>query len=325
MVARLTYEEFPPEKPEWTVTPHEARVLRSALREVSPLAEWTEEAWIPTPEEARNARRSWRRAPGNSESVRQRQILVGSTLFAAIFHFIVGPLVLPGLYSEGDVLKRMATHVEPLEVQVVMWAPAQEPEPPPVEVVKMDVVAPTPAVVEPPRRVARTLRKAPRKASIAPPERKTVVAGNAVVTPIVSQTEGEIEVAGSGEAVGAPDDTGIAVDSLRGIAPVPGIDMDALFASYVSRVGRDVKRDFRYPRSLVRSRVEGTVVIEIIVDRIGRIQGYKVAQSSGSRQLDRAALKAMKTIQSVSVPPDGLEWTERAIRVPFVYRLKRSA
>ena len=104
----------------------------------------------------------------------------------------------------------------------------------------------------------------------------------------------------------------------------PGPDLDQLFASYVSRVGRDVQRDFSYPRSLIRAGLEGTVVIEILVGDRGQIHGYKVAQSSGSRHLDRAALKAMKSISSVSAPPADLEWVKRSIRVPFVYRLKRS-
>lgn len=324
LVAQPTFEEPPlddVEKREWTVTRKEARRLRSQLRSVRPLVEESQEGWIPSAEEAAEARRSLRRASGDPENQSQRRTLAGAILLAAVLHFVAGPMLLPGLYSERDVLQRMSTHTLPVAVQVAVWMPPTEASPAPV--VTAEKVAPVQKVVQeakPAKPAATTRRRVAKKAKPTPkPAVKTVVAGNAAVTPVIASRASAVEVAGSGETLG-PEDASGEVAGNSG----PVVDLDALFTTYVSRVGRDVHRDFRYPRSLIRAGVEGTVIIEIIVDGLGRIQDYKIAKSSGNRQLDKAALKAMKSVGEVSAPPAGLGWVQRAIQVPFVYQLKRS-
>lgn len=46
-----------------------------------------------------------------------------------------------------------------------------------------------------------------------------------------------------------------------------------------------------YPRVALRDRLTGTVMLEVLVDIDGRPLDVKIAQSSGHRQLDRAALE----------------------------------
>ena len=332
MVAQRTFEEEPPregeERREWTVSRREARVLSAQLRAVRVAPEEVPERWAPSPDEVRDAQQLLRGSREDAEGREQRRTLWGALVAAAVLHFVAGPALLPSLYSEGDVLKRMAQNtLAPPPVQVVVWTAPEEsaPEPPPVAESVTQVEAPP--VVKKTRPAAskrKARRTASRTTSAEKPKRKTVVAGNAEVSPVVSNEASGVEVAGSGDAVTGPESTSDAPAESAAVAG-PGPDLDALFASYVNRVGRDVQRDFRYPRALLRAGVEGTVIIEILVDESGQIHGYKVASSSGSRQLDRAALKAMKSISAVSAPPAGLKWAKRSIRVPFVYRLKRSA
>ncbi|MDZ4811373.1 MAG: energy transducer TonB [Pseudomonadota bacterium] len=52
---------------------------------------------------------------------------------------------------------------------------------------------------------------------------------------------------------------------------------------------------WRYPREAMRHRAQGTVMLRVQLDADGAATQVKLAQSSGSSVLDRAALKAAKS------------------------------
>lgn len=91
---------------------------------------------------------------------------------------------------------------------------------------------------------------------------------------------------------------------------------------YYTTLRRHLDRNYVYPRRAQLARIEGVVLIEIVVDARGKILRRRIIRSSGSPILDEAAMKAVAKVSSVPAPPSELPWTRRAIRVPFNYQLK---
>jgi periplasmic protein TonB len=107
--------------------------------------------------------------------------------------------------------------------------------------------------------------------------------------------------------------------------PQPSINLDAIYASYRATVHGSFKRRSHYPRKADRAGLEGTVVVEVVIDAQGNVVKRSLITSSGHRILDNAALRSVKTISRLPAPPSELKWSRRAIRVPFVYRARTNA
>ena len=95
-----------------------------------------------------------------------------------------------------------------------------------------------------------------------------------------------------------------------------------LIKTYYGTLSSYLRRNYEYPRRARLAAIEGTVLIEIVVDREGKVLSTRVARSSGHEILDKAALASISKLRTVPAPPDGLAWTRRAIRVPLRYSLK---
>jgi protein TonB len=70
-------------------------------------------------------------------------------------------------------------------------------------------------------------------------------------------------------------------------------DADAATSATTS-TGKSHER-WRYPYDARKQRAEGTVVLQVELDATGKADSVKLAASSGSSTLDRAALKAAKS------------------------------
>ena len=55
---------------------------------------------------------------------------------------------------------------------------------------------------------------------------------------------------------------------------------------------RRVYSEIRYPRAAVRRNLEGSLELDITLDRSGELVGIEVAQSSGYAMLDKSAMTA---------------------------------
>jgi protein TonB len=107
-------------------------------------------------------------------------------------------------------------------------------------------------------------------------------------------------------------------------APEPGAASAALSAEVAaaqavlaSLRGRIVER-IRYPTLARANGWKGTVLLEMLLDAEGRLQGLAVRRSSGYTVLDRAASALVRSITPVDNP------LGRALRieVPIVYELR---
>ncbi|NUN15203.1 MAG: energy transducer TonB [Myxococcales bacterium] len=94
---------------------------------------------------------------------------------------------------------------------------------------------------------------------------------------------------------------------------------------YASEIAKILRQHFPYPRAASRRGLEGTVVLEVIVDQDGVILSYRIGQSSEVSVLDDAALQAISQLKNVPKPPEILAWNSGTIRVPITYRLGESA
>ena len=95
-----------------------------------------------------------------------------------------------------------------------------------------------------------------------------------------------------------------------------------LIRQYYGTLSSYLRRNYDYPRRARLASIEGTVLVEIVVDKDGNVIRHRIVRSSGHEILDNAALSSIADVRNVPRPPDGLPWTKRAIRVPFRYSLK---
>lgn len=123
----------------------------------------------------------------------------------------------------------------------------------------------------------------------------------------------------SGRAEGAGDGAG------EGAATPSGADADddgeVLLRSYRRTLQSALRSQVRYPDRAQRRGIEGTVVVEVRVDRAGRILEARVYRSSGHEILDNAVIDAMLARGTLPAPPEGVDWDGRPIRIPFPFRI----
>lgn len=125
----------------------------------------------------------------------------------------------------------------------------------------------------PPRPPPPTLPP-PRTPTVQPrPEPTPVATPRLDSTPVVDTTP----VMNEGTEFAEPVDPGLPVDSFD--AGPPGVETLAY----------DVHPAPRYPRQALRAGREGTVTLRVLVDEQGWPKSVEVEQSSGHRELDRAA------------------------------------
>lgn len=77
-----------------------------------------------------------------------------------------------------------------------------------------------------------------------------------------------------------------------------------------------------YPSKLLSKGIGGRVVVEVVVDATGKISSAKVRNSSGNRDLDEAALKAVRKWRFRPAVQGGKKARATAL-VPFDFEVKR--
>ena len=114
-------------------------------------------------------------------------------------------------------------------------------------------------------------------------------------------------------------------------APKPGPNRaEAYFDVRAKNVGADWKAGLQaywyrhryYPRQAAEAGEDGTVVLEMVVNRLGRVESVEVKSRSGSPWLDMAAVGTWRNAQLPPLPPENTE--ERiTLEIPINYILIR--
>lgn len=244
------------------------------------------------------------------------------------------PLFVVGSFAAHGVAYAALSHVgvvgsphrpTPIELTVDVLAPAAPPSTP------EPVVAPAPAPPLP--SAARSAPRAvkPRAEPAAVPAQPPPAAEPAppLHTLGVSEASG-LAVAGQAGTPGAlvGSVTGVRGGELGGTGAAPSappappaIDLRKLTSEWASQVSLAIGRRavHAYPRSALRARVQGTVLLSVRVGTGGQIEEVALARSSGSSQLDEAALAAARELGAVPAPPRALHRYLRPFPVPVNY------
>jgi protein TonB len=84
-------------------------------------------------------------------------------------------------------------------------------------------------------------------------------------------------------------------------------------SAYYRLLLAQIKRSKRYPDDARREGKEGTVYLQIVVQRIGRIRSYDIVKSSGFQELDDAAVQTLVRANE-HLPPFPDEITDQELR-----------
>ena len=182
-----------------------------------------------------------------------------ATKIAAVagFHILVGVLFVHSLNSRHITMPKMP------EELVVMLTPEAPPPPPPEPPKPMPTVAP-PQIVAPPVEVQ--VKQPP------PPDTVT-----AAVTPDPAPPAPTATPQPEGPPSAAPDSSG------------------KMRTAVLADANGCAKPD--YPAKAMRNGESGTVKLALLVGTDGRVAGSRVQSSSGSRELDKAAVSALSMCQ----------------------------
>jgi protein TonB len=100
------------------------------------------------------------------------------------------------------------------------------------------------------------------------------------------------------------------------------VDRDKLLRDYSSGVVARIRAHQRYPASAERSGIEGKVKLSFIVDADGGLLSSNVVVSSGSPDLDGAALAALTDAAPFTAIPLELQRSSAKLSVTLNFQLK---
>ena len=99
-------------------------------------------------------------------------------------------------------------------------------------------------------------------------------------------------------------------------------DLRGILRGYYKNLNSLMSARRDYPRSARRLGLEGTVLVEMVINHEGQILSVKLIQSSGHEVLDRAAIAQVHKIGRVPSIPDQIKRSSMTFRIPFEYRLQ---
>lgn len=228
------------------------------------------------------------------------------------------PITATVLLAHMGLVALLVTHTSNREISLASVAPASSirvtmvappPPPPPEPPVEIQPVPPTPQVMTT-ANAQRTVavekpKPLPKPIPLPKPKPKPVPH-----TPPPEVTKVEPAPPAVTPAVPAPSG---ASDKL--------LELPAAGPKDVQTVGCRVPAP-EYPRGARRLRLQGNVVVRMVIDTNGRIQTATIARSSGNEELDDAARKAVMAASCAPYMENGRAIAVRAAQ-PVSFRLDR--
>lgn len=246
--------------------------------------------------------------------------------------FVAGSVLVHGLLTILLPRWSSAAHAPFEPPALVEFTFHAEPEPEPPQLPEPEVAVEPPPVAASPAPKPRTRRPRP-----APSVRRTTVsraktppapaAPPPEQTAVAAAPEGTVPVA---HAAVSPVASPTLVTTTRVLerpvpapaAPSPRPDLGPLTRSYLKDLARTLHRKRNYPKRALQQRMEGTVLVSIVIDASGRVERVELKRSSGHALLDRSALAAVRSAPRLPVPPSELRWRTRAVTLPIAYVIR---
>lgn len=95
---------------------------------------------------------------------------------------------------------------------------------------------------------------------------------------------------------------------------------NARVSNYPGKVRAKLRRAQRYPRAAKRQRLKGEVHVRFTIARNGSVSAIRIARSSGSEILDRAAVDTVRRAAPFPKIPDGAGRSSWGFTVPLAFR-----
>lgn len=151
------------------------------------------------------------------------------------------------------------------------------------------------------------------KTSFSPQPSSGVTSG-----PSLGATEAAVPVS-PGTAISAGQSKTIAPSSVA--TGIRTADKSGIRAGYMQRCRMLIERHKQYPVMARKGMIEGTVLIRGTLTRVGVLSQCIVTRSSGSGQLDNAALRAVRSVDRFPPLPSELQGDELIFELPISFRL----
>lgn len=91
------------------------------------------------------------------------------------------------------------------------------------------------------------------------------------------------------------------------------------FFSYLESLKRKIEGVWVYPQNAARSGIGGTLMLEFVIAKNGKLEGLTLLDSSGHAILDQSALSAIKTAAPYNPFPPSVRAKRLRIRANFIY------
>lgn len=92
--------------------------------------------------------------------------------------------------------------------------------------------------------------------------------------------------------------------------------------SYASLVAGILERNKRYPREALINETEGVVEAFFVINRLGRVIGYRIERGSGYSVLDSEVVRLLKYVRFPPFPDDGGDPERREFRLPITFKMR---
>ncbi|WP_163328394.1 energy transducer TonB [Desulfurobacterium thermolithotrophum] len=90
---------------------------------------------------------------------------------------------------------------------------------------------------------------------------------------------------------------------------------------YIGLIIEEIEKKKFYPRLAKRFGIEGKVILKIVIDRKGNLESVNIVKTSGSKILDKAALKLIKNCKFPPLPPE-YQKDDFEVEIPIRYELR---
>lgn len=213
--------------------------------------------------------------------------LTGIAVAIAI-HALLGFLVVSGMG------KRMIEQIKnPVETKIIEEVkpppPVDLPPPPPPPEIK----SPPPPFIPPPEVVVQTPVQAP------------VISNTTNVAPKQADVRPQAQVAAAPPAPPAPPPA----------PPAPPAKTPAFIS--IKECGKP-----DYPKNAARNEEEGTVEIKFLIDGEGKVKNSEITRSSGSRELDKAAVAHLTSCNKFRAGTENGKAVESSTTVAYQWKLE---
>ncbi len=100
------------------------------------------------------------------------------------------------------------------------------------------------------------------------------------------------------------------------------LQQETLLKLYRSSIIKRALRQVKYPKSSVRRGHEGTVLLELTVDRSGKMVSLETSSKTRYKKLNKAAIAAVYDAGSLPAVPAGLEGNNITVSIPVTFTLQ---